>query len=94
MGPSTTLEVQGSLDSKGYFVSAKGMVPMERLLAFGRATGFRSQVVEYNRIRVGGLEREWAVGKLYCAKASRNSAPAKSGGMDSRRQRPARDVGS
>jgi hypothetical protein len=45
MGPSTTLEVQGSLDSKGYFVSAKGMVPMERLLAFGRATGFHSHIV-------------------------------------------------
>ena len=44
MGPSTTLEVQGSLDSKGYFVSAKGMVPMERLLAFGRVTGFHSQI--------------------------------------------------
>ncbi len=44
MGPSTTLEVRGSLDSKGYFVSAKGMVPMERLLAFGRATGFHSQI--------------------------------------------------
>jgi hypothetical protein len=44
MGPSTTLEVQGSLDRKGYFVSAKGMVPMERLLAFGRTTGFHSQI--------------------------------------------------
>jgi AsmA protein len=44
MGPSTTLEVQGSLDGNGYFVSAKGMVPMERLLAFGRVTGFRSQI--------------------------------------------------
>lgn len=44
MGPSTTLEIQGSLDSNGYFVSAKGMVPMERLLAFGRATGFHSQI--------------------------------------------------
>jgi hypothetical protein len=44
MGPSTTLEIQGSIDGSGYFVSAKGMVPMERLLAFGRATGFRSQI--------------------------------------------------
>ncbi len=44
MGPSSTLEVQGSLDSKGYFISAKGMVPMERLLAFGRTTGFHSQI--------------------------------------------------
>jgi hypothetical protein len=44
MGPSTTLEVQGNLDAAGYFASAKGMVPMERLLAFGRATGFPSQI--------------------------------------------------
>ncbi len=40
MGPSTTLEVQGNLDENGYWVAAKGMVPLERLLAFGRATGF------------------------------------------------------
>lgn len=44
MGTSTTLEIQGSLDGNGYFVSAKGMVPMERLLAFGRTAGFRSQI--------------------------------------------------
>jgi AsmA-like C-terminal region/AsmA family len=44
MGTSTTLEIQGSLDGSGYFVSAKGMVPMERLLAFGRATGFHSDI--------------------------------------------------
>lgn len=44
MGTSTTLEIQGSMDGNGYFVSAKGMVPMERLLAFGRAAGFRSQI--------------------------------------------------
>jgi AsmA protein len=43
MGPSTTLDLQGNLDSAGYFASAKGMVPMERLLAFGRATGFTTQ---------------------------------------------------
>jgi hypothetical protein len=44
MGPSTTLEVQGNMDSNGYWASAKGMVPMERLLAFGRANGFPSRV--------------------------------------------------
>ncbi|HET9837922.1 MAG TPA: AsmA family protein [Candidatus Angelobacter sp.] len=44
MGPSTTLDLQGNVDSAGYSVSAKGMVPMERLLAFGRATGFPSRV--------------------------------------------------
>jgi AsmA protein len=44
MGTSTTLEVQGSMDGNGFSFSAKGMVPMERLLAFGRATGFPSQI--------------------------------------------------
>jgi AsmA family/AsmA-like C-terminal region len=43
MGPSTTLDVQGTLDSAGYWASAKGMVPMEKLLAFGRLTGFPSR---------------------------------------------------
>src|ERR1051326_2438081 len=41
---STSLELQGNVDSAGYFMSARGMVPMERLLAFGRATGFPSRV--------------------------------------------------
>ncbi len=44
MGPSTTLDLQGNVDSSGYSLSARGMVPMERLLAFGRATGFPSRV--------------------------------------------------
>ena len=44
MGTSTTLEIQGNLDGSGFFLSAKGMVPMERLLAFGRTTGFPSQI--------------------------------------------------
>lgn len=44
MGTSTTLEVQGSMDGSGYFVSAKGMIPLERLLAFGRTTGFHSSI--------------------------------------------------
>jgi hypothetical protein len=42
MGAATTLEVQGTVDAAGYWASAKGLVPMERLLAFGRATGFPS----------------------------------------------------
>ena len=41
---STTLDLQGNLNSAGYALSARGMVPMERLLAFGRATGFPSRV--------------------------------------------------
>ncbi len=41
---SSTLELQGNVDGNGYYASAKGMVPMERLLAFGRVTGFPSQI--------------------------------------------------
>jgi hypothetical protein len=70
MGPSTTLEVQGNLDSAGYFASAKGMVPMERLLAFGRATGFTSQAggatasaqVDFN---IGGVWAGFPPAKLH-----------------------------
>jgi hypothetical protein len=44
LGPSTTLELQGTADAKTYWIGAKGMVPLERLLAFGNATGFPSEV--------------------------------------------------
>lgn len=44
LGPSTTLQVQATADGKGYWVGAKGMVPLERLLALGKATGFSTQV--------------------------------------------------
>jgi hypothetical protein len=70
MGPSTTLELQGNLDHAGYFASAKGMVPMERLLAFGRATGFTSQtgsatasaLVDFN---ISGVWASFAPAKLH-----------------------------
>jgi AsmA protein len=70
MGPSTTLELQGNLDSAGYFVSAKGMVPMERLLAFGRATGFPSRVSNATAsaqvdLNVNGLWANFAPPKLH-----------------------------
>jgi hypothetical protein len=44
LGPSTTLEVQATADGAGYWIGAKGMVPLERLLALGRATGFPSDI--------------------------------------------------
>jgi AsmA protein len=70
MGPSTTLELQGNLDSAGYFVSAKGMVPMERLLAFGRATGFPSRVSNATAsaqvdLNVNGLWANFAPPRLH-----------------------------
>src|SRR5579864_2693775 len=70
MGPSITLQVQGSLDNNGYFVSAKGMVPMERLLAFGRATGFDSQIANTTAsaqvdLNVSGPWANFAVPKLH-----------------------------
>ena len=70
MGPSTTLQLQGSVDNNGYFVSAKGMVPMERLLAFGRATGFNSQIANTTAsaqvdLNVSGPWANFAAPKLH-----------------------------
>ncbi|HLK53736.1 MAG TPA: hypothetical protein VKU42_09775, partial [Candidatus Angelobacter sp.] len=70
MGPSTTLELQGSMDSSGYFVSAKGMVPLERLLAFGRTTGFHSAITNTTAsaqvdLNVSGPWANFAVPKLH-----------------------------
>ena len=70
MGPSTTLELQGNLDSAGYYLSAKGMVPMERLLAFGRATGFPSRVSNATAsaqvdLNINGLWANFAAARLH-----------------------------
>ena len=72
LGPSTTLEVQGTADEKVYWIGAKGLVPLERLLALGQASGFAttelsnttaSAIVNFN------IAGPWA-----------NFAPAKVGG--------------
>jgi hypothetical protein len=70
MGTATTLEIQGSLDSSGYFVSAKGMVPLERLLAFGRTTGFHSPIANTTAsaqvdLNVSGPWANFAAPKLH-----------------------------
>jgi AsmA-like protein len=70
MGPSTTLELQGNADSAGYYLSAKGMVPMERLLAFGRATGFPSRVSNATAsaqvdLNINGVWANFAPGRLH-----------------------------
>jgi AsmA-like protein len=44
MGPSTTVQVQATADAAGYWIGAKGMVPLERLLALGHITGFPSEI--------------------------------------------------
>ena len=44
LGPSTTLEIQGNMDGDGYWIGAKGMVPLERLLVLGKVSGFPSDV--------------------------------------------------
>ncbi|HET9791361.1 MAG TPA: AsmA-like C-terminal region-containing protein, partial [Candidatus Angelobacter sp.] len=41
---STTLELQGTADTSTYWIGAKGMVPLERLLTLGNATGFPSEI--------------------------------------------------
>ncbi|MGC2698194.1 MAG: AsmA family protein [Candidatus Angelobacter sp.] len=70
MGPSTTLEVQGNVDATGYWASGKGMVPMERLLAFGRATGFHTPVTNATAsaqadLNVSGIWANFAPPKLH-----------------------------
>lgn len=42
LGPSTTLDVQGNMDTSGYWITARGMVPLERLLVLGKAAGFET----------------------------------------------------
>lgn len=79
LGPSTTLEVQGSADAKGYWIGAKGMVPLERLLALGKATGFpnnvknttASAVVDLN---ISGPWQNFAAGKVRGTAHLQNSA--------------------
>lgn len=44
LGQSSTVQVQAAADAAGYSISTKGMVPVERLLALGRTTGFASDI--------------------------------------------------
>ena len=44
LGPSTTLELQGTADASSYWIGAKGMVPLERLLVLGNVTGFPTEI--------------------------------------------------
>src|SRR5262245_44660071 len=48
LGPSTSLEVQGNMDGVSYRIAAKGLVPLERLLTLGKATGFPSTLNNFN----------------------------------------------
>jgi AsmA protein len=56
LGPSTTLDVQGNLDGAGYRLSARGMVPLERLLVLGKATGFQSGTANFSASAVVDLD--------------------------------------
>lgn len=62
VGPSTVLEVQGNLDGLGYRFTAKGLVPLERLLALGKAAGFPSELSNFNASAMVDLSisRAWA----------------------------------
>jgi hypothetical protein len=55
LGPSTTVEVQGNLDAAGYRLSARGMVPLERLLVLGKATGFQGATASFSASAVVDL---------------------------------------
>jgi AsmA family/AsmA-like C-terminal region len=56
LGPSTTLEVQGNLDTTGYRLSARGMVPLERLLVLGKAAGFQAGTASFSASAVVDLD--------------------------------------
>jgi hypothetical protein len=55
LGPSTTLEVQGTLDDAGYTMTARGMVPLERLLVLGKAAGFETGSASFSASAVVDL---------------------------------------
>lgn len=44
LGPTTEAQVQGTADRNGYWIGLKGMVPLERLIDLGRATGFPADI--------------------------------------------------
>ena len=54
LDPVSTLEVQGNFDNAGYWVAARGMVPVERLLALGRAAGM--EIPAANFTGAGGID--------------------------------------
>ncbi len=55
LGPSTTLEVQGNLDGAGYRLSARGMVPLERLMVLGKVAGFHAANASFSASAVVDL---------------------------------------
>jgi AsmA protein len=62
VGPSTVLEVQGNVDGLGYRFTGRGLVPLERLLALGKAAGFPSDLSNFNASAMVDLSisRAWA----------------------------------
>lgn len=55
LGPSTALEVQGTFDAVGYHASAKGMVPLERLLTLGKTAGFYADSPSFTASAIADL---------------------------------------
>jgi hypothetical protein len=69
LGPSTTLELQGTADTSTYWIGAKGMVPLERLLTLGNATGFPSEIKDTTAsavvdLNIGGTWANFASPKM------------------------------
>jgi AsmA protein len=48
LGPSTMLEVHGNVDGANYWITAKGLVPLERLLILGKVAGFETPAANFN----------------------------------------------
>ncbi len=64
LGPSTTLELQGTADASSYWIGAKGMVPLERLLVLGNITGFPTDIKDTTASAVVDLNISGAWGNF------------------------------
>lgn len=56
LGSSSALDIQGSADGAGYQVSARGLVPLERLLMLGRLAGLSTAVPNFTASAVVDLK--------------------------------------
>ncbi|HLW51675.1 MAG TPA: AsmA family protein [Candidatus Angelobacter sp.] len=55
LGPSSALDVQGTADGAGYRVFARGLIPLERLVALGKLAGFSAETPNFTASAVADL---------------------------------------
>ena len=68
LGPSTALDVQGTMDGAGYRLLARGMVPLERLLVLAKLVGLSDEVPNFSASAVVDLNLAGAWGDAALAR--------------------------